>query len=218
MTKESVRKFLEDVKEDSALQDIRRGLNKGKNQVGIVNYLTEEANQRGYKFTALELEEELLPWLLSEQSERLETTQESIKGSGEKQQSIHEPIEKPESTNKSTQKLGKMATKKPTKASTEASTEATEASEASTEASESLTEASTEASEASTETSTEASIEASKKIADEIATTSYSTVEMLSLMALPKPTKSLPEPPKKITALEKVQKSKLSDLKGRIWA
>jgi hypothetical protein len=230
MTKKSVRKFLEDVKKDSALQDIRKGLSKGRTQVGLVNYLTEEANQRGYEFTALELEEELLPWLLSAQSELLETPQESIEGSGEKPPSIQEsieqpesiegsgekppsiqePIEKPESTKKSTQKLGKMATKKSTKASTEASIEAS-------------TEASTDAStEVSTEASTEVSIDASKKIADEIPTTSSSTVQMLSLMALPQPTQSLQEPTKKITALEKVlekvHKGKLSDLNGRIWA
>ncbi|MEH2180879.1 Nif11-like leader peptide family natural product precursor [Nostoc sp.] len=84
MSKESVIKFLDNVKKDPALQDIRRGLNKGKTKVGIVNYLTEEANQRGYEFTALELEEELVPWFLSAQSELLETPEESIEGSGEK--------------------------------------------------------------------------------------------------------------------------------------
>lgn len=191
MTKESVRKFLKDVKEESALQDIRRGLNKGKNKLGIVNYLTEEANQRGYEFTALELEEELLPWLSPAQSELLENPQESIEGSGEKPPSIQEAIGQQESTKKSTQKLEKMATKKSTKASTEVSTEA------------------------STEASTEVSTDLSQKIADEIPTTSSSTVQMLSLM-------TLQEPKKKITALEKVlekvQKGKLSDLSGRIWA
>ncbi|MGF1937838.1 MAG: Nif11-like leader peptide family natural product precursor [Nostoc sp. ChiQUE02] len=201
MSKESVIKFLENVKKDSALQDIRRGLNKGKTKVGIVNYLTEEANQRGYEFTALELEEELVPWFLSAQSELLETPEESIEGSGEKPQSIQEPIEQPEVTKKSTQKSVKMATKKSTRTPAEESTETPME----------------ESTETSTEESTETSTDASIKIAAEISTTPSSTSQMLSSMALSQPIQSVPQP-RKITALEKVKKVKLSDLNGRIWA
>lgn len=251
MSKESVRKFLEDVKKDSDLQDIRRGLNKGKTKVGLVNYLTEEANQRGYEFTAVELEEELLPWLLSAQEvletpqesredadEKLQSIQEPIEqtdsredadekpqsiqepikqlkqpesreSSQEKLQSIQEPIEQPESTKKSTQKSVKMTTKKSTKASTEASTEA-------------LSEISIKVStEAPSEVSIDIQTNASEKIAAEIPTTSCSTSQMLSLMAVSQPKES-PVEPTKITALEKVvekvQKGKLPDLNGRIWA
>jgi outer membrane biosynthesis protein TonB len=243
MTKKSVKKFLEDVKKDSALQDIRRGLSQGKPKVGIVNYLTEEANQRGYEFTAIELEEELLPWLLSAQSELLETPQESLEDSGEKPEaiqepieepeatqepieepeatqepieepkstqepieepkSIQEPIEKPESRKKSTQKLGKMSTKSSAKTSTKASTKAP-------------TETPTET---PTEASTDTPIKASDKISADTPTTSSTTSEMLSALTLSKPTQSLQEARKiKINALEKVLKSKLSNLKGRIWA
>jgi len=209
MSKESVIKFLENVKKDSALQDIRRGLNKGKTKVGIVNYLTEEANQRGYEFTALELEEELVPWFLSAQSELLETPEESIEGSGEKPQSIQEPIKQPEVTKKSTQKSVKMATKKSTRTPAEESTETPM---------EESTETSTDApTEEYTETSTDAPTDASIKIAAEISTTPSSTSQMLSSMALSQPIQSVPQA-RKITALEKVKKVKLSDLNGRIWA